>query len=74
MKEGNLSNRLFAVIEDGRVINVIVGIEDDVLAANPSKFIEYTEGWDYNNGIDGGAFFPRPTLTAKPIIEEEPAD
>jgi hypothetical protein len=52
--------RTFAVIENNKVVNIIVGVEDEVLAANPDKYIEYTNGWDYNNGIDGGDFFPAP--------------
>lgn len=55
--------RTFAVIEDNKVVNIIVGVEDEVVAANPGKYIEYTNGWDYNNGIDGGAFFPEPEVT-----------
>lgn len=62
-----MSNRLFAVIENNKVINVIVGVEDEVVMANPNKYIEYTNGWDYNNGIDGGIFFP-------PIIEPQPTE
>jgi len=50
--------RLFAVVENNKVINIIVGVEDEVVASNPEKYIEYTNGWDYNNGIDGGEFFP----------------
>jgi hypothetical protein len=50
--------RTFAVIENNKVVNVIVGVEDEVVAANPSKYIDYTDGWDYDNGIDGGDFFP----------------
>ena len=53
--------RVFAVVEDNKVTNVIVGVEDEVVAANPGKYIEYTNGWDYNNGIDGGVYFPAPT-------------
>jgi hypothetical protein len=52
--------RTFAVIENYKVVNIIVGVEDEVLAANPDKYIEYTNGWDYNNGIDGEDFFPAP--------------
>ena len=48
--------RLFAVIENNKVINIIVGVEDEVVAANPDKYIEYTNGWDYENGIDFGNF------------------
>ena len=52
--------KLFAVIEDNKVINIIVGVEDEVVAANPDKYIEYTNGWNYNSGIDGGIYFPLP--------------
>lgn len=52
--------RKFAVIENNKVINIIVGVEDEVVATNPSKYVEYTNGWDYNNGIDGAEFFPTP--------------
>jgi chorismate mutase len=56
--------KLFAVIENNTVVNVIINVEDEVVAANPTKYIEYTNGWDYNNGIDGGSFFPAlPTPT-----------
>jgi hypothetical protein len=54
--------KLFAVIEDNKVVNIIVGVEDEVVAANPGKYIEYTNGWDYNNGIDGGVHFPLPVV------------
>ncbi|CAB4150210.1 hypothetical protein UFOVP1513_9 [uncultured Caudovirales phage] len=59
-------DKLFAVIENNKVINIIVGVEDDVVADNPGKYIDYTNGWDFNNGIDGGAFFTKP----KEVIEE----
>ena len=57
-------DRKFAVIENNKVVNIIVGVEDEVVATNPNKYLEYTNGWDYNNGIDGGEFFPVP------IVEE----
>lgn len=63
-----MTNRVFAYIENNKVVNVVVGVEDEVIAANPDKFIEYTNGWDFDNGIDGGEFF------IKPIIEEIPAE
>lgn len=50
--------KLFAVIENNKVVNIIVGVEDEVVAANPGKYIDYTNNWDYDNGIDGGDFFP----------------
>ena len=50
----------FAVIENNKVVNIIVGVEDEVVAANPGKYIDYTSGWDFTNGIDGGEFFPVP--------------
>lgn len=60
--------RLFAVIEDNKVINVVINVEDEVVAANPGKYIEYTNGWNPNSGIDGGIFFPLPP---EPVIVEE---
>jgi len=61
--------KLFAVIENNKVINTIIGVENDVLLSNPGKYVEYTNGWNYDNGIDGGDFFPLPV-----IIEEEPTE
>jgi len=55
-----MSNRVFAVIENNKVVNIIVGVEPEVVAANPGKYIDYTDGWDFDNGIDGGIFFPVP--------------
>ena len=54
----------YAIIEDNKVINIVVGVEPEVVAANPDKYIDYTDGWDYDNGIDGGDFFPVPTEEA----------
>jgi len=54
------SSRVYAVIENNKVINVIIGVEPEVLAANPNMYIDYTDGWDYNNGIDGENFFFAP--------------
>ena len=62
-------DKLFAVIKDSKVVNILVGVEDEVVAANPGKYIEYTNGWDYDNGIDGGVFFPLPVVE-EPEIEE----
>ena len=53
--------RLFAEIENKKVVNVVVGVEDEILEANPGKYIEYTNGWNYPKGIDGGVFFPKET-------------
>ena len=55
--------KLFAEIQDNKVVNIVVGVEDEVVAANPDKYIEYTNGWDYDNGIDGGDFFPAPAIS-----------
>jgi hypothetical protein len=65
-------NRVFAVIEDNKVINIIVGVEDETVAANPGKYVEYTDGWDYNNGVDGGDFFPLPKI--EELVTEEPVE
>jgi hypothetical protein len=53
--------KVFAVIENKKVVNIIVGLEDEVLEANPKMYIEYTDGWKYPKGIDGGDFFPDET-------------
>jgi hypothetical protein len=60
--------RVFAVIEDSKVVNIIVGVEDEVVAANPNKFVEYTDensagiGWTYD-----GTTFEQPPI---PVVEE----
>jgi chorismate mutase len=56
-------DKVFAVIENNKVVNIIVGVEPEVVAANPGKYIDYTDGWDYSNGIDGGVYFPAPEVT-----------
>lgn len=50
-------DKTYAVIENNKVVNVIVGVEEEVLAANPDKYIETTNGWDFDNGIDANGFF-----------------
>lgn len=55
--------RTFAVIENNTVVNIIVGVEPEVVAANPGKYIDYTDGWTYPEGIDGGIYFPVPEVT-----------
>lgn len=46
--------KTFAVIENGIVVNVIVGVEPEVVAANPTVYVEYTVekpagiGWSYD--------------------------
>lgn len=50
----------FAVIEDNKIVNVILGVEDEVVAANPGKYIDVTNGWDFNSPINPEPFFPRP--------------
>ena len=50
--------RKYAVIENNKVVNIVVGVESKILEANPNRYIDYTDGWNYDNGIDGGDFFP----------------
>lgn len=59
-----MSERIFAVIENKTVVNVIVG--DESFAADTKKYIEVTNGWTNPKGIDGGAFFP----VAEEVITE----
>ena len=55
--------KTFAVIENGIVINIIVGVEPEVVAANPTKYVEYTDenpagiGWTYD-----GTNFVKPEI------------
>lgn len=53
-------DRKFAIIENNKVINIVVGVDDEVIAADPERYLEYTDGWNYNSEIDGGEFFPAP--------------
>lgn len=50
----------YAVVENNIVVNVVVGIDAEELAAHPDRYIETTNGWPAPKGIDGGAFFPTP--------------
>lgn len=52
----------YAVIENNKVVNILVGVDPDLVEANPEMYVDYTDGWDYDNGIDGGNFFPLPTV------------
>lgn len=57
----------FAVIDNNKVINIIVADSlADAEAVTSKTCIDYTDGWDYTNGIDGGDFFPVP------VVEELP--
>jgi len=51
--------RKFAVIEDNKVVNIIVGVEAEVVAANPDKYVEYTNGWVCPAGVDDSALFSK---------------
>lgn len=57
--------KLFAVIENNKVVNIVVGLEDEVVANNPDKYIDYTNGWDFENGIDTNGYFPKPIIETK---------
>ena len=51
----------FAVINDNTVENIIVADTKEIAESITGKTcIDYTDGWDYDNGIDGGDFFPLP--------------
>jgi hypothetical protein len=46
--------KTFAVLKDNLVVNVVVGVEPEVVEANPGLYVEYTEenpagiGWTYD--------------------------
>jgi len=50
---------MWAIIENNKVINIVVDVDAKDLKKNPEKYIDYSSGWDYSNGIDGGDFFPK---------------
>lgn len=60
-----MSEQKFAVVENGKVVNVIIGVEPEVVASSNGRYIEYTDespagiGWSY---VDG-AF-------VAPVVEE----
>jgi len=61
----------FAVIKNNTVINTIVANSKEVAEdVSGLSCIDYTEGWDYENGIDGGDFFP-VLILEEVILEEE---
>ena len=47
--------KTYAVVENNVVVNVIVGVEPEKVAANPALYVEYTEanpagiGYTYDN-------------------------
>ncbi len=59
---------MWAVIEDNKVINIVVDVDAKELKKNPTKYINYSDGWDYDNGIDGGIFFPI-SIIEEPVEE-----
>lgn len=46
--------KTFAVLENNLVVNIIVGVEPEVVEANPGLYVEYTAenpagiGWTYD--------------------------
>lgn len=60
--------RTFALIKDNKVVNVVVGTDGDV-AVNPTNYIECTNGWDFNNGIDPNGYFYAPVLAEPKEID-----
>jgi hypothetical protein len=60
-------NKVYAVVENNKVVNIISNPDEELVMSNLEKYVEYTNGWNYNNGIDGGEFFPIQ-------IQEEPTE
>jgi hypothetical protein len=49
----------YAVINNNKIINIIVADNKEIAEeVTGLTCIDLTDGWDYNNGIDGGDFFP----------------
>ena len=61
----------YAVINNNIVENIIVAETKEIAEQVTGKTcIDCTDGWDYNNGIDGGDFIP----VVEPVVEETPAE
>ena len=62
--------KTFAVLEGNLVVNVIVGVEPEVVAANSSVYVEYTSanpagiGWSYDQvtGLFSAPIVPTPEI------------
>lgn len=51
----------YAVINNGIVTNVIIADTKEIAEeVTGLTCIDVSDGWDYDNGIDGGDFFPVP--------------
>jgi hypothetical protein len=51
----------YAVIKDNKVVNIIVADNKEIAEEVTNlTCLDVTDGWDYNNTIDGGDFFPAP--------------
>jgi hypothetical protein len=57
----------YAVVENKTVQNIIEAESLEIAElATGATCIDVTEGWDYDNGIDGGMFFEKPE---EPVVE-----
>jgi hypothetical protein len=62
--------KTFAVLEGNLVVNIIVGVEPEVVAANPSVYVEYSDtnpagiGWSYDQatGLFSAPIEPTPEI------------
>lgn len=52
----------YAIIENNKVVNIVLDVDSKDLTENLNKYIDYKNGWDYSSNIDGGNFFPKPTI------------
>lgn len=55
--------KTFAVLEGNLVVNIIVGVEPEVVAANATKYVEYT---DANPASIGGTYNSKTGVFSPP--------
>ena len=68
----------YAQIENNKIVNTVINIEPEVLAANPGKYIEYDyTDWNFPRTLDLNGFFstysyePNIDFDDLPLAEQE---
>ena len=67
-------NKNYLVVEDNKIVNIIVGVEPETIKANPGKYIEYDRNnLDLPTDLDLNGFFDRHKVFY-PLLVDENAD
>lgn len=67
-----MTMKTYAVMEDGVVVNIIVGVEPEVVAANPELYVEYNDtkpaGMGHTYNKEGDVFVSPDQLSTQLLI------